>query len=63
MELEDMMDAENIESLELDKRTNTLSIKEEDVKREIGLTMDLILEFERRAENDSSDVFKVVEDE
>lgn len=63
MELEDMMEAENIESLELDKRTNTLTIKEEDVKHEIGLTMDLIREFQRKAEEDSNDIFKVVEDE
>ena len=63
MELEDMMEAENIESLELDKRTNTLTIKESDTKHEIGLTMDLIREFEREAEDDSSDVFTVIEDE
>lgn len=63
MELEDMMEAENIESLELDKRTNTLTIKEEGVEREVGLTLDLIRDFERRAEESSSDVLKVVEDE
>lgn len=57
-----MMEAENIESLELDKRTNTLCIKKESVEREVGLTMDLVTEFVRLAEEDSSEVFKVIQD-
>lgn len=62
IELEDMMGAEGIRSLEIDKRTNTLTIKDSDTGAEVSLTMDLVRAFEKKAEDDSSDVFVVMEE-
>lgn len=64
MDLEDMMAAEGIETLKLDKASNALTVLDRsDDNVKVSISMDLIRAFEKRAEESGKEVFRVVEGE
>lgn len=61
MSLGEMMEEEDVDSLEVDKKGGSLTIKQGG--EEICVTLDLIHEFEDKAKKDSSESFTVTSDE